>query len=92
MRFYGLCTNRRPMPTNEFIFDKVEDMFDFESLEEIAANKLKEADGEVAIYVTGLSMLLVAALNAAAKLDLDVELYHYNKDTKGYEVQKIWKS
>jgi hypothetical protein len=76
------------MPVNDFVFEEAGNIFEFNRLEETAYNKLKEAEGEAAIYVTGLSMLLVAVLKAAQRLNMSLDLYHFNNETEGYEVQR----
>jgi len=45
--------------------------------------------GKLRLYVTGLSVALVAALNACRALGIDVELLHYDRESGGYYSQEV---
>ncbi len=45
--------------------------------------------GKLRLYVTGLSVALVAALNACRVLGIDVELLHYDRASGGYYGQEV---
>lgn len=46
-------------------------------------------DLHVNIYVTGLTVALIAALNAMRKEGISVTLYHYDRDTDSYFPQEV---
>ena len=45
--------------------------------------------GHLDLYVTGLTMALIAALNACRKLGIAVTLHHYDRNTGGYYPQTV---
>ena len=82
----------------------VENPMDFKGLEEFAYDwfssernlvDIKEKDNwEINIYVTGLTPCLIAVLNIIqyfkdGGFNVRPTLYHYNRDTQGYEAQAI---
>lgn len=46
-------------------------------------------DLHINIYVTGLTVALIASLNAMRKEGISVTLYHYDKDTDSYFPQEV---
>lgn len=46
-------------------------------------------DLTVNLYVTGLTVALIAALNVCRVLGLKVTLYHYNRETGSYYPQEV---
>lgn len=46
-------------------------------------------DLHINIYVTGLTVALIAALNAMRKEGISVTLYHYDRDTDSYFPQEV---
>lgn len=90
MEKLGLIRNRHQMPVDDFIFDVIDDVTDLDWLHQVSLDKLKcLSSNNVGIYVTGLSTALVAALNACRYLGINVELYHYNRDTDSYYAQQV---
>lgn len=45
--------------------------------------------GKLDLYVTGLSVALIAALNACRELGISVTLYHYDRDGGQYYPQSV---
>jgi len=45
--------------------------------------------GQLNLYVTGLTVALVAVLNAAIRLGVNVILYHYDKNSNSYYPQQV---
>lgn len=87
-----LCKGRHEIP------DAVDgSVFDFEinplkpdELEKQAIERLQELNvRHLELYVTGLSVALVAVINATKELKIDLVLYHYNKDDNTYFAQKV---
>lgn len=92
IRKVGLCAARHEMPVQEFIFKEIpaDRVTDPEWLEETASGYLSRLGvQEVEVYVTGLTVALIAALNAARELGIKVTLYHFDRDTGKYFRQEV---
>ena len=70
------------------IFDEVNDVFDFDLHKKIIHAKLKGCD-HLALYVTGLTQLLISVLNYCRLFDISVTLYHYDVDSDRYRTQSV---
>ena len=86
----ALCQGRHNMPVEVVgsIFCQEVDPLDVQGLEQIALNKVKGIDS-LTLYVTGLTVALVATLNACKKAGVKVTLMHYNKDNNSYYPQEV---
>lgn len=61
-----------------------------EVMEEFALRKLESLDLEkLNLYVTGLTVALVAVLNACHRLNIKVTLYHYDRESGEYYPQRV---
>lgn len=88
---YGLISGRHAMPVSEYVFDEIEDMFNFSRLEMVAFSRIVKTSDTLMLYVTGLTVATVAVLNIAKKLGYkDVVLKHYNRDNGLYESQRVY--
>lgn len=88
----ALCEGRHEIPdaTDGAVFGYEINPLDPESLEREAGKRLKEMQvKDLHLYVTGLTVALVAVLNATKKLKINIVLYHYNKDDDTYFVQHV---
>lgn len=95
----GLCQGRHRIEcVEDYIFPQEVNPLDPDGLRESALRKLKEVYGaskgnlwgrELHIYVTGLSVALVAALDAALSLALSVTVWHYDRESGEYYPQKL---
>lgn len=88
----GLCEGRHPLPVNEYVFGSViEDPTDVDGLEEVAEEFFKNLipDCLLELYVTGLSVALIAAINAASiYINIkNIVLMHYDSKTNTYYPQ-----
>jgi len=83
-----LCVGRHQTPATDSIFPNIVNPFDFEQMEEIVKNKL-ELCKKLNLYVTGLTTALITVVNYCNNNNIDLTLYHYNKDTDSYVEQKI---
>lgn len=88
----GLCEGRHPLPVNEYVFGSViEDPTDVDGLEEIAEEFFRNLipDCLLELYVTGLSVALIAAINVASKyINIkNIVLMHYDSKTNTYYPQ-----
>ena len=88
----ALCEGRHAIPqaVDGAIFDAVINPLDVEGLQTEAYNKLKSLDiKDLSLYVTGLTVALVAVLNACCQLNIEVTLYHFNRESGSYYPQKV---
>jgi hypothetical protein len=88
---YVLVSNRhshKDIDNLQAIFDEVVDVFDYDLHKKIIHKKLKDCK-YLALYVTGLTQLLVSVLNYCRLFDIDVTLYHYDVDSNRYRCQSV---
>lgn len=87
----GLCKGRHEIEeVKEYIFPQEVNPLDVKGLEETALEIVSkiEAD-ELHIYVTGLTVALIASLNACKKLNKKVVLYHFDRTSGEYYPQEV---
>jgi hypothetical protein len=70
------------------IFNEVVDIFDYDLHKKIIHSKLKECK-HIALYVTGLTQLLVSVLNYCRLFNIEVTLFHYDVDSNRYRSQSV---
>lgn len=88
---YGLVRGRHAMPVSDYVFEEIEDMFNFGKLEMMAFSRIVKESDTLMLYVTGLTVATVAVLNMAKKLGYKyVVLKHYNRDNGLYESQWVY--
>ena len=86
----GLCAGRHNIPNiTEYVFYGELDLLDVELLEYQASLRLPTS-GSLNLYVTGLTVALVAVLNVCRSNNVDVCLYHFNRVSGEYYPQKIY--
>lgn len=85
-----LCHGRHNVPqaVDGYIFENAVDPLDVAGLEERALYVLQDCE-TLDLYVTGLTVALVATLNAARRLGVHVTLWHYDRDANDYYPQKV---
>ena len=88
----GLIKGRHEIP-------QVEGRYIF--IEDLNPTDVKEAEGKaysvlagikvvhIDLYVTGLTMALIAVLNAAKRHGMSVTLYHFDRETGEYFPQEV---
>lgn len=87
----GSCLGRHEIgEVKEYIFPQEVNPLDVKGLEETAFEVVSkiEAD-ELHIYVTGLTVALIASLNACKKLNKKVVLYHFDRTSGEYYPQEV---
>ena len=96
----GLCQGRHEIPgISEYVFpNTISDVTDIESLETTAKESIfglfeeKCPDGNhLDLYVTGLTVALVAVINICNKYDVELTLWHYNNATGEYYPQNVYR-
>ena len=88
----ALCEGRHEIPqaVDGSIFGNTIDPLDPNGLQAEAESKLRELDiKSLDLYVTGLTVALVAVLNACHKLGIVVTLYHYDREEGNYYPQQV---
>lgn len=90
--FLVLCEGRHEMPTNDgCIFAAINNVTDTEALEAEALKRLSVLARDVEkinIYVTGLTVALIASLNACTALNKAVVLWYFDRDNNSYFLQE----
>ena len=101
----GLCQGRHEMPVSDFIFANEVNPLDARGLERQAESSLAQLLGlvpdgngnrfhwngaaHVDIYVSGLAVALVAALNVCMTFRWDVTLWHFDREAGSYFPQEV---
>jgi len=85
---FELCKGRHATPADDSIFGTELNPLDIEGLEQIAMDKLQSVT-ELDLYVTGLSVALVAVINTCHKLGIKLTLWHFDKDSNSYYPQPV---
>jgi len=94
MKNFALCESRHSMPENvaASIFPQVVNPTDVTGLQNHAMQVLQDLQGEhINIFVTGtgLTVALIATLNACKALNISVTLKHFNRDTNTFFSQDV---
>lgn len=85
-----LCRGRHEIPdaVDGAIFPTAIDPLDVAGIEAQAAVAVQGLDGLV-LYVTGLTVALVAVINACHEADVPLTLMHYDRESGGYYPQGV---
>lgn len=89
-KIYALCEGRHTMPkeVEGAIFSNTLDPLDVEEMEKIASDKLAGVQ-ELTLYVTGLSVALVAVINICHRKRIELLLMHFDRETGNYYPQWV---
>lgn len=88
----ALCEGRHEIPqaVDGSIFGNTIDPLDPNGLQAEAKSKLRELDiKSLDLYVTGLTVALISVLNACRELEIEVTLYHYDRESGNYYPQQV---
>lgn len=88
----ALCEGRHNIPAAEdgAIFNNELNPLDVKGLETEAYKKLRDLEiNKLNLYVTGLTVALIAVINACKKLGIKVTLYHFNRVSNTYYPQEV---
>lgn len=88
---YVLINNRhnhKDIDNLPAIFEEVVDIFDYDLHKKIIHTKLKNCK-HIALYVTGLTQLLISVLNYCRLFNIEVTLFHYDTDSNRYRSQSV---
>lgn len=88
--YMSLCEGRHEIPQaiDGSIFGTELDPLDLSGMEREAAEQLRGVF-TLNLYVTGLTVALVAVLNVGREQKIKVTLYHYNRETGDYYPQEV---
>ena len=92
VKLMALCKGRHEIPeaVDGAIFDSEVNPLKVAELEAEANYKLHTIGcKKLCLYVTGLTVALVAVLNACRELGITVWLYHYDRESGTYYVQEV---
>jgi len=85
----GLCKSRHEIKgVTEYVFGNTLDPLAIEEMELHAIEKLRGVK-QLDLYVTGLTVALVAVINACSILGVTLTLFHFNKETGEYYPQRV---
>lgn len=89
MKVLGLCKGRHVISNVlEYVFDTEIDPTDIPEMNRQAAKVLAGSD-HVDLYVTGLSVALLAVVRFCIDNNISLTCYHYNRDTGEYYPQQV---
>lgn len=89
-KIYALCEGRHEMPEEieGAIFSNTLDPLDIDGMEKIASDKLEDVQS-LTLYVTGLSVALVAVINVCHQKGIELVLMHFDRPTGNYYPQEV---
>nr|DAO66588.1 MAG TPA: hypothetical protein [Caudoviricetes sp.] len=85
----GLCAGRHIIPDIEgYIFDKIEDVTDLRAMSKQVHASLRNIEA-LDLYVTGLTVALIAVINYCNFNLIPLTLWHFNSATGEYFPQEV---
>ena len=86
----SLCRGRHEIPDaiDGAVFPMEVDPLDTKGLEEVAFQKLRGVKA-LTLYVTGLTVALVAVINVCRASGISLTLMHYDRSSGGYYPQEV---
>lgn len=89
-KIYALCEGRHQMSkkVEGAIFSNTLNPLDIDGMEKIASNKLEDVQF-LTLYVTGLSVALVAVINVCHQKGIELVLMHFDRVTGNYYPQEV---
>lgn len=85
---FALCEGRHEMPCSDAIFGRIDDPTDIAALYRAAMDKVINYTS-IVVYVTGLSVALVAIINACHDRGINLCLRHFDRNTGKYYDQWV---
>nr|DAX37483.1 MAG TPA: hypothetical protein [Caudoviricetes sp.] len=84
----GLIKGRHSLPVDDYIFNEVDDVFDYAEMSNRIHTKLKLATS-VDLYVTGLTTALIEVVNYCIIMNTNLTLWHYDKVSNKFVSQPV---
>ncbi len=87
---FALCEGRHEMPkeVSGAVFTNTINPLDVEGLEKVASEKLADVQ-QLTLYVTGLTVALVAVINVCHEKGIELTLMHFDKVAGNYYQQLV---
>ena len=90
----GLCEGRHPLPVDEYVYREISSVSDLDTLDRvacdfIAAHSLGHGAGELRLYVTGLTVALVAVINCCCRNGVNLTLLHFDRESGQFFPQPV---
>ena len=101
----GLIRGRHEMPVSAYIFDEIDDMFDYKAIYKHIENFIEDEVGvefhegggiyankgkkTLIVYVTGLTAVACALVDVCNKRGVLLELMHYDRNDGSYHMQAL---
>jgi len=101
----GLIRGRHDMPVSSYIFDKVEDMFDYAEIRKHIEDFINAEVGvkyaedgivytsrglkHLVVYITGLTAVACELVDVCNAMGVPLTLMHYDRDTGNYRPQVL---
>lgn len=91
----GLIAGRHELPVEKYVFQGIDNVLDFGKMEMVAREFLATNEGDIDLYVTGLSSALVAFINSAVSegnfgsSSRKVTCWHFDMSTGSYVPQEL---
>lgn len=90
----GLVRGRHELPVDDYIFDQIDNVLDFENLEKTAQEKLAQYQAtsynempHLNVYVTGLTPATVAVMKNCMGNGIPLTFMHFDRETNNYVAQ-----
>lgn len=82
----GLVRGRHEMPVDDYLFDSIDNVLDFESMRREIAHRLAGVQ-QLHLYVTGLTAATVEVMNFCIEHNVELTLFHFDRDSQSYVAQ-----
>ncbi len=87
-----LCKGRHEIPeaVDGAVFPNNLDPTDIKTMDSIVIKSIGFDLDELHLYVTGLTVALVAVINFCRKMDVKLVLFHYDRESGNYYKQNVY--
>ena len=86
---YELCKGRHVTPAENSIFGEIVNPTDVEGLYNIAASVIPADTDELVIYVTGLTVAMLAVVRVCLERGIRLTAMHYDRESGVYYPQLV---
>ena len=86
---FGLCEGRHSWPVKEGIFPHTVEHINDVQLEDIAEKRIPADCARLAVYVSGLTIAMLAVVKVCARRGIRLTAYHYNPTSNVFSKQEV---
>ena len=86
---FELCKGRHQTPAAESIFDSEIDPTAVDAIEKIADSRIPDDATEIVVYVTGLTVAMLAVVSVCIARGIKLVAMHYDRTTGTYYRQLV---